>query len=63
MAERRPAATLYLHKCDESILFHYEVDLLAEKAKVAVKDSPTPLNQEDFGQRFKTAAATYVVQE
>ena len=63
MAERGPAATLYLDKCNESILLHHEVDLFAEKAKVAVKDSPTPLNQEDFGQRFETAAATYGVQE
>ena len=45
MAERGPAATLYLDKCDESILFNHEVDLFTEKAKIAVKDSPTPLNQ------------------
>jgi hypothetical protein len=62
MAERGPAATLCLDKCDESILFDHEVDLFTEKSKVAVKDSPTPLNQKDFGQRFKTVAATYGVQ-
>ena len=62
MAERGPAATLYLDKRNESILLHHEVDLFAEKAKVAVKDSPTPLNQEDFGQRLETAATTYGVQ-
>ncbi len=63
MAERGPAAALYLHKRDESILLHHEVDLLVEKANVAVEDSPTPLLQEDFGQRFEIASATYVVQE
>ncbi len=63
MAERGPAAALYLHKRDESILLHHEVDLLAEKSNVAVKDSPAPLLQEDFGQRFETASATYRVQE
>ena len=63
MAERGPAAALYLHKRDESILLHYEVDLLVEKANVTVEDSPTPLLQEDFGQRFEIASATYGVQE
>ena len=63
MAERGPAAALYLHKRDDSILLHHEVDLLAEKAHVAVKDSPAPLLQEGFGQRFETASATYGVQE
>ncbi len=63
MAERGPAAALYLHKRDESILFHHEVDLPAEKSNVAVKDSPTPRLQEGFGQRFETASATYGVQE
>jgi hypothetical protein len=63
MAERGPAATLYLDKSNESILLHHEVDLFAEKANVAVQDSPTPLNQEVFGQRFEMAASTYGVQE
>ena len=63
MAECGPAAALYLHKSDESILLHHEVDLLAEKANVAVEDSPAPLLQEGFGQRFETASATYGVQE
>ena len=63
MAERRSAAALYLHKRDEPILFHHEVDLLAEEANVTVEDSPTPLFQEAFGQRFETASATYGVQE
>ena len=63
MTERRTAAALYLHKCDESILLHHEVDLLVEKANVAVEDSPTPLLQEDFGQRFEIASATYGIQE
>ncbi len=63
MTERRTAAALYLHKRDESILLDHEVDLLAEKANIAVKDSPTPLLQEGFGQRFETASATYSVQE
>ncbi len=62
MAECGPAAALYLHKSDQSILLHYEVDLLAEKANVAVKDSPAPLLQEGFSQRFETASATYGVQ-
>ena len=62
MAERGPAATLYLDKSNESILLHHEVDLFAEKANVAVQDSPTPLNQEVFGQRFEMAASTYGVQ-
>ncbi len=63
MTERRTAAALYLHKRDESILLDNEVDLLAEKANIAVKDSPTPLLQEGFGKRFETASATYGVQE
>ncbi len=63
MSERRPAATLYFHERNESILFHHEVDLLAEEANVTVEDSPTPLFQETFGQRFETASATYCVQE
>jgi hypothetical protein len=63
MAERGPAAALYLHKRNEPILLNHEVDLLAEKSHVAVKDSPTPLLQEDFGQRFEAASATYSVQE
>ncbi len=63
MAERGPAAALYLHKRDESILLHHEVDLPAEKTNVAVKDSPTPLLQEGFSQRFETASATHGVQE
>ena len=63
MAECGPAAALYLHKRDESILLHHEVYFLAEKAKVAVEDSPTPLLQEGFGQRFETASATYGVQK
>jgi len=63
MAECGPAAALYLHKSDQSILLHHEVDLLAEKANVAVKDSPAPLLQEGFGQRFETASATYGGQE
>ena len=63
MAERGPATALYLHKRNESILLNHEVDLLAEKSNVTVKDSPTPLLQKDFGQRFETASATYSVQE
>ncbi len=63
MPERRTATTLYFHERNESILFHHEVDLLAEEANVTVEDSPTPLFQEAFGQRFETASATYGVQE
>ncbi len=63
MAERRPAAALYLHKRDESILFHHEVDLLTEETNVTVQDPPTPLLEEAFGQRFEAASATYGVQE
>ncbi len=63
MSEPWPAATLYFHERNESVLFHHEVDLLAEEANVAVEDSPTPLFQEAFGQRFETASATYGVQE
>jgi len=48
MAERWPAATLYLHKRNEPILFHNEVDLLAEEADVAVENSPSPFFQECF---------------
>ena len=63
MAERGPATALYLHKRNESILLNHEVDLLAEKSNVAVKDSPTPLLQKAFGQRFETASVAYGVQE
>ena len=62
MSERRPATPLYLHKRDEPILFHYEIDLLAKEANVTVKNSPTSLIQEGFGQRFEAASATYGAQ-
>ena len=63
MSECRPATPFYLHERNEPILFHHEVDLLAEKPNVTVEDSPTLLTQEAFGQGFETASATYVVQE
>ena len=63
MAERRPAAALYLHERNESIFFHHEADLLAEETNVTVKDPPTPLLEEAFGQRFETTSATYGVQK
>ncbi len=59
MAERGPAAALYLHKGDESILLHHEIDLLTEKTNVTVEDPPTPLLQEGFGQGFEMASALY----
>jgi len=62
MAERWPATPFYLHKGNESLLFHHQVDLLAEETNVTVKDSPTRLVQEAFGQRFKTTSTTYGVQ-
>ncbi len=63
MAKRRPTTPFYLHKRDQSILFHHEVNLLAEETNVTIKDSPTPLIQEAFGQCFEAASATYSVQE
>ena len=59
MGERGPATTFYLHKRDESILLHHEVDLLAEKTNITIEDPPTPLLQEGLGQRF---AATSGIQ-
>ena len=61
MAERGPATTFYLYKRDESILLHYEVDLLAEKTNITIEDPPTPLPQEGLGQRFEMTTATYGV--
>ncbi len=59
MGERGPATTFYLHKRDESILLHHEVDLLAEKTNITIEDPPTPLLQEGLSQRFETTPATY----
>ena len=63
MSERRPATPFYLHKRDEPVLFHYEIDLLAKEANVALKHSPTSLVQEGLGQCFEPASAAYGVQE
>ena len=62
MTERRPSTPFYFYKCNEAVLFHHEVDFLAEKTNVAVEDSPTRLAQEAFGQRFEMASTTYGVQ-
>ena len=62
MTERGPAASFYLHKRNESILFHNEVDLLAEKTDITIEDPPTPFLQEGLGQRFETASTAYGIQ-
>ena len=59
MAERGAAAAFYLYKRDEPVLFHHEVDLLAEKTNITIEDSPTLLLQEGLGQRFEMTSATY----
>ena len=62
MSERRPATPFYLHKRNDPILFHHQIDLLAEETNVALKDSPSSLVQEGLGQRFEPASAAYGVQ-
>jgi hypothetical protein len=49
MSERRPATPSYLHKHNNPILFHHQIDLLAEETKVALKDSSSSLVQEGLG--------------
>ncbi len=63
MAERGPAAALYLHKRNDSFLLHHEIDLLPEKTNVTVEDSPTLLLQEGFGQRFEMASTPYGIHD
>ena len=62
MSERRPVTPFYLHKRNDPILFHHQIDLLAEETNVALKDSPSSLVQEGLGQRFEPASAAYGVQ-
>jgi hypothetical protein len=64
MSERRPATPFYLHKHNNPILFHHQIDFLAEETNVALKDSPSSLVQEGegLGQRFEPASAAYGVQ-
>ena len=64
MSERRTATPFYLHKPNNPILFHHQIDLLAEETNVALKDPPSSLVQkrEGLGQRLEPASAADGVQ-